>query len=285
MTVWFFILAAAVLAPRQLEVKVYPPQPVQGQLMVVELEGTESGDQVEGFFDQRPLRFYTDAEGRLRALTAVPLRRKAGDVSMVIQVTPPDQDVIIHGLSVSVQEGQFDTEELIVDPKYVKTPKKYKARVRRERRKFKKLWKNAATPRKWQGSFEWPRQDEIVSTFGLRREFNNQLKSRHWGVDIYGKNGDPILAIGAGKVVLILDAYYAGRTIVIDHGLKLFSLYFHLSKYDVELGQFVERGQLIGRVGTTGRVTGPHLHLSTKIENISFDPMSLFDFNFEVIRD
>jgi murein DD-endopeptidase MepM/ murein hydrolase activator NlpD len=146
---------------------------------------------------------------------------------------------------------------------------------------MKSIWRALPSKRKWRGSFVWPRKDEICSTFGARRMFNDKLKSRHFGVDIDGKTGDPVLAIGAGRVVMVSDRYYAGGTVVIDHGLRLFSLYFHLSEFQVEVGDMVEKGQLIGKVGRSGRVTGPHLHLGIRVEGLSFDPLSLLEFDFD----
>jgi murein DD-endopeptidase MepM/ murein hydrolase activator NlpD len=109
--------------------------------------------------------------------------------------------------------------------------------------------------------------------------FNGQLRSRHWGLDIDGRLGDPILAMGDGTVVMVAERYYSGGTLVIDHGLRLFSLYFHLSEFAVKPGERVARGQLIGRVGSTGRSTGPHLHLTTKLEDRSFDPTALLEMD------
>jgi murein DD-endopeptidase MepM/ murein hydrolase activator NlpD len=80
---------------------------------------------------------------------------------------------------------------------------------------------------------------------------------------------------------MVSDRYYAGGTVVIDHGLRLFSLYFHLSEFQVEVGDMVEKGQLIGKVGRSGRVTGPHLHLGIRVEGLSFDPLSLLEFDFD----
>jgi murein DD-endopeptidase MepM/ murein hydrolase activator NlpD len=82
-------------------------------------------------------------------------------------------------------------------------------------------------------------------------------------------------------VVLVADHYYSGGTVIIDHGLRLFSLYFHLSEFLVETGDRVKKGQLIGKVGRSGRVTGPHLHLGTRVEGLSFDPLSLLEFDFD----
>ena len=120
----------------------------------------------------------------------------------------------------------------------------------------------------------------------LKTNFYTQLKAhgKAVGLPSDGDMGNSEVghnAIGAGRVVMVADRYYAGRTVVIDHGLRLFSLYIHLSEELVREGQSVRKGQLIGRVGRTGRVTGPHLHLGTKVEGVTFDPVSLLDFDFE----
>ena len=265
---------------RDLAVRVFPPRPAQGQLVVIQVEGAEPGDRVSGEFAGRKLRFFIDGQGRVRALSAVSWKQKPGEVSLVVTVQPPRGDPVIQGVAVPVLEYQFEEQELKVNPKYVRPPKDVRARIKRERAAMRSIWRALPSRRKWSGSFVWPRKDEICSTFGAKRMFNRKLKSRHFGVDIDGKTGDPVVAIGAGRVVMVSDRYYAGGTVVIDHGLRLYSLYFHLSEFLVEVGDAVEKGQLIGKVGRSGRVTGPHLHLGTRVEGLSFDPLSLLGFDF-----
>lgn len=270
-----FLALLAAGAPRAVVVDVDPPKPRQGQLVVIELSGTRPGDRVAGTFDGRRLRFYVDQAGRIRALAAVPLRQRPGIVSLVVQVTPTGEDPVISGSTVEVRAGDFDKQELSVDPRFVKAPPEVKDRIRRERRAMKLLWKRPVTKRSWRGPFVWPHRDRISSAFGLRRVFNGKLRGRHWGVDIDGKFGQPVRAIGSGTVVMVSKRYYSGGTVVIDHGLRLFSLYFHMSSFLVHEGQRVEKGQQIGKIGSSGRVTGPHLHLSVKLEGVTFDPLSL----------
>jgi murein DD-endopeptidase MepM/ murein hydrolase activator NlpD len=275
------LLLAADQPVRNLAVKVHPARPAQGQLLVVQVDGAEPGDRVSGEFAGRKLRFFIDEQGRVRALTAVSWKQAPGEASLVVTVQPPRGDPVIQGVAVPVERFGFEEQELKVNPKYVRPPREVRARIRRERAAMKSVWRAQPSSRKWRGSFVWPRKDEICSTFGARRMFNNKLKSRHFGVDIDGKTGDPVVAIGAGRVVMVSDRYYAGGTVVIDHGLRLYSLYFHLSEFLVEVGDNVEKGQLIGKVGRSGRVTGPHLHLGTRVEGLSFDPLSLLKFDFE----
>ena len=266
---------------RDLAVKVFPPRPAQGQLVVVQVEGAEPGDRVSGVFAERKLRFFIDEQRRVRALSAVSWKQAPGDASLVVTVQPPQGDPVIQGVAVPVLKYGFEEQELKVSPKYVRPPKNVRARIKRERAAMKSIWRALPSKRKWRGSFVWPRKDEICSTFGARRMFNRELKSRHFGVDIDGKTGDPVVAIAAGRVVMVSERYYAGGTVVIDHGLRLYSLYFHLSEFLVKNGDTVEKGQLIGKVGRSGRVTGPHLHLGTRVEGLSFDPLSLLEFEFE----
>lgn len=130
--------------------------------------------------------------------------------------------------------------------------------------------------RRWRGTFHRPTETVETSPFGTLRTYNQRdKKNRHLGLDLDGKTGDPIQAIAAGRVALVQDRYYSGGTVVLDHGQGLVSMYFHMSAFDVEEGQLVEKGQLLGKVGKSGRVTGPHLHLSVKLDGIYTDPKSL----------
>ncbi len=120
----------------------------------------------------------------------------------------------------------------------------------------------------------------ISSVFGSQRILNGVPKSPHNGIDIAVPRGTPVEAMSEGKVLLSADNfYYAGNFIIIDHGLGLNSMYLHLSESFVKEGQMVKKGEVIGKVGTTGRSTGPHLHWSVQWFEKRIDPNSVFDFN------
>jgi murein DD-endopeptidase MepM/ murein hydrolase activator NlpD len=119
----------------------------------------------------------------------------------------------------------------------------------------------------------------ISSVFGSQRILNGVPKSPHNGIDIAVPSGTPVKAMSDGKVILSADDfYYAGNFIILDHGLGLNSMYLHLSQTLVEEGQYVKKGEIIGKVGTTGRSTGPHLHWSVQWYNKRVDPDSVFNF-------
>jgi murein DD-endopeptidase MepM/ murein hydrolase activator NlpD len=130
-----------------------------------------------------------------------------------------------------------------------------------------------ATPRLWQ-DVRKPRDARMTSAFGSGREFNGKVQSRHTGTDFAGAVGAPVRAAARGVVALVDTFYLAGKVIYVDHGEGLVSAYFHLSRPDVAVGDTVAAGQVIGRVGATGRVTGPHLHWVVRYGAISVDPLS-----------
>jgi len=111
--------------------------------------------------------------------------------------------------------------------------------------------------------------------FGHRRVFNGQPRAPHSGADLRAKSGTPIYAANRGRIVLAKDLFYSGNAVFIDHGMGLYTSYLHLSEIRVAVGDFVERGQLLGLSGATGRVTGPHLHWGVRILDARVDPFSL----------
>lgn len=121
-----------------------------------------------------------------------------------------------------------------------------------------------------------PVKGGVSSDFGMRRFFNGEPRKPHSGVDLRGAEGTPVLAACDGVVLLTGNHYFAGNSVYIDHGQGVVSMYFHLSKIDVKKGQKVSGGDVIGKVGKTGRVTGPHLHFGLRVPGGNVDPMLLF---------
>ena len=152
--------------------------------------------------------------------------------------------------------------------------KKVLKRIYAEHKLLRKIFKTY-TPKKFtEEHFIKPLRYLRISTpFGARRIINGTKKSIHWGTDFKAPRGEPVFASLTGKVVLARELYYTGNTVIIDHGLGLYTLYAHLSKISVKEGQIVKGGQIIGKVGSTGRSTGPHLHFGVYINDIKVDPM------------
>ena len=124
-------------------------------------------------------------------------------------------------------------------------------------------------------AFVAPVAEQATSSFGARSVFNGQARTPHSGADFPSPAGTPIHAPNSGRVVLAHELYFTGNTIVIDHGLGLFSLLAYLSSFAVHEGDQVEAGQIVGAVGATGRVTGPHLHWAVRANDARVDPLSV----------
>jgi murein DD-endopeptidase MepM/ murein hydrolase activator NlpD len=152
------------------------------------------------------------------------------------------------------------------------------ARVARENARALAIGRKAHdSPPRWKTAFERPRTSEISSGFGTGRTFNGQVSSRHLGVDFRGAVGAPVRAANRGVVALIGNFFLGGRVIYIDHGGGLTTGYLHLSRVLVSVGDTVARGQTIGLVGATGRVTGPHLHWTARYGALTVNPLDLLD--------
>jgi murein DD-endopeptidase MepM/ murein hydrolase activator NlpD len=150
------------------------------------------------------------------------------------------------------------------------------ARINRENARAREIGRLAHNrPPMWTASFLKPRTSVITSEFGSGRLFNGQVTARHLGVDFRGAVGDPVRAANRGVVTLVDNFFLAGNVIYIDHGGGVVTAYFHLSKPLVAIGDTVKRGQEIGLVGNTGRVTGPHLHWAARYGALTVNPLDL----------
>lgn len=175
---------------------------------------------------------------------------------------------------------EFPVKKLWVEERFVTPPPEVLSRIREESELLSEIY-DMYTPR-WlgEGPFIVPCRGEVVPNFGERRIYNNQPRSPHSGVDISSPLGTAVVASNSGKVVLASNLYYAGNTVIIDHGLGVFTLYLHLSTFKVKRGDLIGKGTIIGEIGATGRVTGPHLHWAVKIRENRIDPFSLLYLNF-----
>ena len=177
-----------------------------------------------------------------------------------------------------VEAKEFPRKKLWVKESFAVPPKEVEERIRREAELVAWVY-GIITPR-WLGDgvFLQPNNGKVFPNFGQRRIYNDAPRSTHAGVDIAAPQGDPIRAANAGKVVLASHLYLSGNAVIIDHGLGVFSFYGHMSKILVKRGQAVGKGDVIGKCGTTGRSTGPHLHWAVRVFDSRVDPLSLLEF-------
>jgi murein DD-endopeptidase MepM/ murein hydrolase activator NlpD len=169
----------------------------------------------------------------------------------------------------------FPTRRLTVDEAFVNPPESAKTRIEEESKLVAAIWAASSADRLWDGPFVRPVPHPANSAFGTRSIFNGQPRSAHGGADFLSPAGTPVKAPNAGKVVLVRNLYYSGNTVIIDHGLDLLSYFAHLSETTVAEGDMVTAGTVVGKVGATGRVTGPHLHWTLRVGGARVDPLAL----------
>ena len=177
---------------------------------------------------------------------------------------------------VEVHALQYPTTELTVEDRFVQLSPQDQVRAEREAEETNAIYAAMTPERYWKEPFQVPVQGaKDGRNFGHRRVFNGQPRAPHSGADLRAKTGTPIYAANRGRVVLAKDLFYSGNAVFLDHGVGLYTSYLHLSEMKVAVGDWVERGQLIGLAGATGRVTGPHLHWGVRILDARVDPFSL----------
>ncbi|AXH12741.1 M23 family metallopeptidase [Halarcobacter bivalviorum] len=185
---------------------------------------------------------------------------------------------VFKGINIEVIDGNYKSEIIkVTDNSKVTLNDKNKKRVDKEYKRAMNIY-NKTTPKLYiKDDFIYPINSKITSDFGKKRVYNGTLKSYHSGTDFRAKNGTIIKAINNGKIVIAEDRFYAGKSIVIDHGQGIYSGYYHLSKKNFKVGDFVKKGDIIGLSGSTGRITGPHLHFSFRIHGILVDPLQAIE--------
>jgi murein DD-endopeptidase MepM/ murein hydrolase activator NlpD len=213
-------------------------------------------------------------EGRFLALVGIDLDAAAGLETLTVTARAGEA-VVSHDEQVVVEAKAFPTRNLTVAPRFVNPPASARARIAREQRQLGALFRSVSPAPLWHGAFRRPIESTVVSGFGVRSIYNGEPRAPHGGADFSSPTGTPIAAPGGGRVVLAGSLYYTGDTVVVDHGLGLVSLFAHLSRIDVKVGDVVTAGDRIGLVGATGRVTGPHLHWTVRLNGARVDPLSV----------
>jgi murein DD-endopeptidase MepM/ murein hydrolase activator NlpD len=149
-------------------------------------------------------------------------------------------------------------------------------RADEERQKLRDIFDRVTPERLWDGKFRIPLDGVTTgSNFGRRRILNGNPGSPHGGADLPGTSGTPVHATQRGRVALAEELFFSGNTVVVDHGLGIYTFYGHLSEIDVKAGDALETGTVLGKVGATGRVTGPHLHWGLTVERARVNPLLL----------
>lgn len=266
---------------RPLKVSITPATLRPGDVARIEIAGLDSGEQITATLLDQDLAFHFDDETRTwRAFAGVDLDRKPAAYQLRIRHSGRGSDVI---RAVQVTPRSFRVRRLRVSSEFVDPPAEALAHIAEDSAVLAEAYARAS-PKKWTGAFVLPVDGQPTSNFGTRSYYNGQPRSPHAGVDFVGEPGTPVRAANHGEVIVARSMYFTGNTIVVDYGDRLFSVFAHLSEMHVKPGDIVEPATVVGLVGATGRVTGPHLHWSVRLNGARIDPLSLIAATTHVSR-
>jgi murein DD-endopeptidase MepM/ murein hydrolase activator NlpD len=254
------------------------PQASQGSLLLIEVKSTKPLAEVQGDWGGRSVPFWREArsETRRKGLVGVDLEMAPGKYQLKVTGQTAGGAKMSCSTVVTVRKGRFATEKLQVEKQFVEPSPEQIKRADDERQKLRDIFGHVTPERLWDGKFRIPVEGVTTgSNFGRRRILNGNPGSPHSGVDLPGATGTAVHAAQRGRVVLAAELFFSGNTVVVDHGLGIYTLYGHLSEIDVKPGDAVETGAVLGKVGATGRVTGPHLHWGLTVERARVNPLLL----------
>jgi murein DD-endopeptidase MepM/ murein hydrolase activator NlpD len=276
-------LQAPALAPPREFLPDCPSAVFDGQAFAFTLHAREPMTQVTVTFRGRNVSaaaeksFRAGYASQARFLLSIPLESPSKEELLNYTAQRPDKTTVKGSLIVAVKRKQYPVQQLTLAPKYVTPDPALKERIERERRLINSALGTFSAVRRWELPMKRPVPGGVSSAFGLRRVLNGQPRSPHKGVDFRAAAGDPVLAASDGTVVLTGEFYYTGNCVIVDHGLGVLTTYMHLSRIDARQGQLLKRGEVLGLVGSTGRSTGPHLHLGLTVLGQSADALPLLD--------
>ncbi|CAK7038523.1 MAG: hypothetical protein DELT_00680 [Desulfovibrio sp.] len=278
---------SAAFAAEERSREVYPPH-VEVEVPATVGDGTafpcvikaQSLSSVTVTFLKRTVTASADKTGTATVLLPVPLDHASGDATLTWKASftsaPGTHSMPGNGTkTVKIRKKIYPAQRLTLESKYVTPDPELKDRIAAERKQLNAALTTKSQVRHWTLPMQRPVAGKVTSWYGLRRILNGEPRSPHKGLDFRGATGTPIGCIADGTVVLTGDFYYPGMFAVVDHGLGVTSIYMHMSEISAVQGQKILAGDTVGLVGSTGRSTGPHLHLGITVLGHSIDAFPL----------
>ena len=263
-------------ADDNLRIESVPGMARQGDVCLIRTSGLVSPKSIHAEFQGERCPLAPGMQnGIYEGLIGIDLTTKPATYEIKVIATDASGRGYSGPFSLKIGKGVFRTQNLSLPPSMVDLDAKTLERVNNEANRLKTLFQTFRDERLWKGAFIRPLEGKLSSTFGLDRIINGQRRSPHTGVDLESEAGTPVLASNTGMAVLVDDLFFSGKSVILDHGWGLYSMYFHLSEGLVREGDRVGRGDVLGRVGSTGRSTGPHLHWAIRMNQARVDPLSL----------
>lgn len=267
---WWIVLLLALAARPAAATPLPADRRVPGGVAVIELAGTDTPAPQARYRDRPAM--VARHEGRWYAVLGIPLGTRPGGQTLRVERAGARPRT----LRFEVQEKAYRAQHITIKDRRKVNPNALDMkRIRAERRRIRAALATWSERPEVPLPLSQPAEGPYSSPFGLRRYFNGQARRPHSGLDIAAPKGTPVHAAQSGRVVETGDFFFNGNTVFIDHGQGLVTMYCHLDAIAVEPGQEVETGEVIGRVGMTGRATGPHLHWGVSLGDTMIDPILL----------
>ncbi|MBI4379145.1 MAG: M23 family metallopeptidase, partial [Nitrospinae bacterium] len=233
----FLLYPTILLAEPSVNVSFTPKKIKQGDILLITVKTKPGTNKISGSIFDRPIHFYADSNrDRYSALIGIDIDTEPERYSLSISIEDKKGRMLKKDYKIKVISARFGTQRLTLPKEMVELDEGTLKRVRFEEEKIRKIWDIFTEDNLWNGNFITPVKGEYSNNFGLRRIINNEPRSSHSGLDVTAPEGTSVYAPNHGKVVFVDDLFFSGKSLVIDHGLGLFTMYFHLSEIFVTVG-------------------------------------------------
>ncbi|HWO43382.1 MAG TPA: M23 family metallopeptidase [Candidatus Eisenbacteria bacterium] len=270
------LLAAGGRPGAAASVTVSSPVVYQGELFELRVSGIELIE-LKARLGNDSMIFQPEGNRVYVALGGADLEAKPGPARLVIVGKTSSGAELRHERNLEIKSREFPREELSVPGVFDQLTEATLQRIRRERERLERVFMTPVQQRLWDGPFMPPVTGVVTAPFGYRRIVNGIPRAPHGGADLRAPLGTPVLAPNHGRVRLLDEFFFSGKSLVLDHGAGLFTMYFHLADFNVHDGAIVRKGDIIARSGMSGRVTGPHLHWGARLNGARIDPFQLIE--------
>ncbi len=252
-----------------------------GETLRVEVDGLQPGARIKALFLGKSYPFFVIGPNAQRALVGIKLDAKPGTYGLTVKPLPytqlPADALPSEPYMVEITTKAFTTENVNFAPE--------KTALMRAEHKESLLIHQAnqylSRDQQWEGVFSYPVEGQLIGEFGLKRLRNGTIDAGfHKGIDLRADKGTPVQAANSGTIVLASNFKAHGKTVLINHGQGVMTIYLHMQSLSVKVRQRVHKGQVIGRVGSTGLATAPHVHFQVFVHGVPVDPKQWVETEF-----